>query len=57
MSDDEKKGSSSESTEEDKQEIEKLGLKDKSKAGFDRLMQHDKPNEPEKEKKKFIGFK
>ncbi len=56
MSDDEKRGSSSEATEEDKEEIEKLGLKDKSNAGFGRLLEHKKPNEPEKEKKKFIGF-
>jgi hypothetical protein len=57
MPEEEKKGSSSESSQEDKEEIEKLGLKDKSNAGFGRLMQHDKPNEPEKGKKKFIGFK
>jgi hypothetical protein len=54
---DEGKGSTSESTKEDKEEIEKLGLKDKSNAGFGRLLEHKKPNEPEKEKKKFIGFK
>jgi hypothetical protein len=57
MPEEDKKGSSSEATQEDKEEIEKLGLKDKSNAGFGRLMQHTKPNEPEKEKKKFIGFK
>ncbi len=57
MSDDENRGSSSEATEDDKEEIEKLGLKDKSNAGFGRLMEHKKPNEPEKEKKKFIGFR
>nr|MDO8088090.1 hypothetical protein [Candidatus Sigynarchaeum springense] len=56
MSDDEKRGSSFETTDADKEEIEKLGLKEKSNAGFGRLMEHKKPNEPEKEKKKFIGF-
>jgi hypothetical protein len=54
---DESRGTSSNATEEDKQQIEKLGLKDKSNKGFGRLMEHNKPNEPEKEKKKFIGFK
>ncbi|NMC03956.1 MAG: hypothetical protein GYA24_02030 [Candidatus Lokiarchaeota archaeon] len=57
MPEEEKRGSTSQSSQEDKEEIEKLGLKDQSNAGFGRLMQHDKPNEPEKEKKKFIGFK
>jgi hypothetical protein len=57
MSEDERKGSTSESTQADKEEIEKLGLKDKSNAGFGRLLEHNKPNEPEKGKKKFIGFK
>ena len=46
----------SESTDEDKNEIETLGLGSMSNDGFARLSEHRKPNEPEKEKKKFIGF-
>ncbi|HME55239.1 MAG TPA: hypothetical protein VKM55_23730 [Candidatus Lokiarchaeia archaeon] len=54
---DEEQGTSDEVTDEDKQEIEDLGLTEESQAGFERLMEHNKPNEPETKKKKFIGFK
>jgi hypothetical protein len=54
---DEEKGSSDEATDEDKAEIENLGLTEESQAGFERLMEHQKPNEPDSKKKKFIGFK
>ena len=54
---DEEKGTFDEATSEDKEEIENLGLTEESQAGFERLMEHQKPNEPETKKKKFIGFK
>ena len=53
----EDQGKTEEATNEDKEEIENLGLTEESQAGFERLMEHQKPNEPESKKKKFIGFK
>ncbi len=53
---DDEKGNTEEATSEDKEEIENLGLTEESQAGFERLMEHKKPNEPESQKKKFVGF-
>lgn len=54
---DEEHGTSEDVSDEDREEIENLGLTEESQAGFERLMEHQKPNEPENKKKKFIGFK
>lgn len=55
MSEDKDRKKASTATDQDKEEISQLGLDSLSDAGFSRLSEGKKPNEPEK-RKPFTGF-